>query len=139
MDSEKNQKNKTGVVATVGRRKEAVARVRLLPGNGQITVNGKPIAEYFLGQVFQKLYSRPLELTKTIGKYSFSVRLEGGGKVAQLGAIIHGIARALSKAEPSLRVTLKKEGFLTRDARVKERRKYGHAHKARAKKQSPKR
>lgn len=139
MEPEKNQKNKTSVVATVGRRKEAVARVRLLQGNGQITVNGKPIAEYFLGQVFQKLYSRPLELTKTIGKYSFSVRLEGGGKVAQLGAIIHGIARALSKAEPALRVTLKKEGFLTRDARVKERRKYGHAHKARAKKQSPKR
>lgn len=139
MDSEKNQKNKTGVVATVGRRKEAVARVRLLPGNGQITVNGKPIAEYFLGQVFQKLYSRPLELTKTIGKYSFSVRLEGGGKVAQLGAIIHGIARALVKAEPALRITLKREGFLTRDARVKERRKYGNAQKARAKKQSPKR
>ncbi|OGE26452.1 30S ribosomal protein S9 [Candidatus Daviesbacteria bacterium RIFCSPHIGHO2_02_FULL_39_12] len=139
MDSENNKKNKTGIVATVGRRKEAVARVRLLPGNGRITVNGKPIAEYFLGQVFQKLYNRPLELTKTIGKYSFSVRLEGGGKVAQLEAIIHGIARALSKAEPALRVTLKKEGFLTRDARVKERRKYGHAQKARAKKQSPKR
>ena len=129
----------TKYISAVGRRKEAVARVRLLPGNGRITVNGKPIAEYFLGQVFQKLYNRPLELTKTIGKYSFSVRLEGGGKVAQLEAIIHGIARALSKAEPALRVTLKKEGFLTRDARVKERRKYGHAQKARAKKQSPKR
>ncbi|MBI2599857.1 30S ribosomal protein S9 [Candidatus Daviesbacteria bacterium] len=139
MDPENNQKNKNGIVATVGRRKEAVARVRILPGNGQITINGKPIAEYFLGQIFQKLYNRPLELTKTLGKYSFSVRVEGGGKVAQLGAMIHGIARALAKTEPALRVTLKREGFLTRDARVKERRKYGNAQKARAKKQSPKR
>ncbi len=139
MDPENNQKNKNGIVATVGRRKEAVARVRILPGSGQITINGKPIAEYFLGQIFQKLYNRPLELTKTLGKYSFSVRVEGGGKVAQLGAMIHGIARALAKTEPALRVTLKREGFLTRDARVKERRKYGNAQKARAKKQSPKR
>ncbi|MEK7616710.1 MAG: 30S ribosomal protein S9 [Patescibacteria group bacterium] len=128
-------------ISTVGRRKEALARVRLSKGEGlvQITVNGKPIAEYFLGLVFQKLYSRPLEVTKTVGKYNISVKVEGGGKVAQLGAVIHGIARAISKADSSLRVILKKEGYLTRDARVKERRKYGHAGKARARKQSPKR
>ena len=130
---------KTSGVSVVGRRKEAVARVRLMQGNGQVTVNGKPIAEYFLGTIFQKLYNRPLELTKTVGKYSVSVKIKGGGKVSQLGAFIHGLARAIAKAEPSLRVTLKKEGFLTRAARVKERRKYGHAQKARAMKQSPKR
>ncbi len=138
MDTQSDKNNK-GVVAAVGRRKEAIAKVRLLPGNGQITINGKQIAEYFAGQVFQKLYNRPLELTKTVGKYSFSVKVEGGGKIAQLGALIHGLARVLIKADPSLRVTLKKEGYLTRDARVKERRKYGNAQKARAKKQSPKR
>ncbi len=126
-------------INTVGRRKEAIARVRLISGNGQTTVNGKPISEYFLGSIFQKLYTRPLEITKTIGKYSISVKVEGGGRVSQLEAVIHGIARAIVKAEPSLRVSLKKEGYLTRDARVKERRKYGNAGKARAKKQSPKR
>ena len=126
-------------ISTVGRRKEAVARVRLLTGNGQITVNGKPITEYFLGPMLQKLYNRPLEITKTIGKYSISAKVSGGGQVSQLGAFIHALSRAIAKAEPSLRVTLKKEGLLTRDARVKERRKYGNAQKARAKKQSPKR
>lgn len=125
--------------ATVGRRKEAIARVRLSSGNGQITINGKPIAQYFLGAISQKFITKPLELTKTIGKYSVSVKVEGGGKMSQLGAVIHGLARAIAKAEPELRVTLKKEGLLTRDARVKERRKHGNAQKARAKKQSPKR
>lgn len=137
MDNEKSKKDQG--IATVGRRKEAIARIRISPGNGQITINGKPVAEYFLGPIFQKLYTRPLEITKTVGKYSISAKVEGGGRVSQLGAVIHGIARAISKAEPSLKVVLKKEGFLTRDARVKERRKYGLAHKARAKKQSPKR
>lgn len=132
-------------VTTVGRRKEAVARVRLLTGKGlasrseQITINGKPINEYFLGPVFQKLYTRPLEITKTLDKYSISVKVEGGGRVSQLEAVVHGIARAIAKAEPALRGDLKKQGLLTRDARVKERRKYGNAQKARAKKQSPKR
>ena len=130
---------KSPAISTVGRRKEAVARVRLTGGKGQITINGKPIGEYFLGQILQTIYSKPLEITKTVGKYSISVKVEGGGKVAQLGAVIHGISRALIKAEPALRPVLKKEGYLTRDARVKERRKFGHAQKARAKKQSPKR
>lgn len=132
-------KRTSGGVATVGRRKEAVARVRLNPGNGQITINGKPIAEYFLGPILQKLYNKPLEVTKTLSKYAISVKVSGGGQVAQLDAVVHGISRAIAKLEPDLRTTLKKEGLLTRDARVKERRKFGHAHKARAKKQSPKR
>lgn len=137
MKAEEN--NKKGVT-TVGRRKEAVARIRLSPGGaGQITINALPINEYFPGQIFQKLYFRPLELTKTTGKYSISIKVEGGGRRSQLDAIIHGVSRAIAKIEPFLRVILKKEGFLTRDARVKERRKFGHAHKARAKKQSPKR
>lgn len=134
-----NQSSKNGVVSVVGRKKEAAARVRLSPGNGQLTVNGKPIAEYFRGEVLQKIYSRPLDITKTAGKYLISIKVIGGGQASQLGAAIHGIARAIVKAEPTLRTALKKEGYLTRDARVKERRKYGNAQKARAKKQSPKR
>ncbi len=127
------------LISVVARKKEAIARVRLNAGTGQIIVNGKPIGEYFVGSVLQKKYSRPLELTKTAGKYTISAKVEGGGTASQLGAVIFGIARALAKADPALRTTLKKAGFLTRDPRVKERRKYGLAQKARAKKQSPKR
>lgn len=123
----------------VGRRKEAVARVRLSLGQGQITVNGKPISEYFAGAIFQKKYFKPLEITNTSGKFTISVLVSGGGVVSQLDAVVHGISRAIQKAQPDLRTILKKAGFLRRDARVKERRKYGLAQKARAKKQSPKR
>lgn len=125
--------------STIGRRKEANARVRLSPGNGQITINGKPITEYFAGSILQKIYMKPFEITQTSKKFTISVKVVGGGQVSQLKAVIHGIARAIAKQAPDLRTTLKKEGFLTRDARVKERRKYGLAQKARAKKQSPKR
>ena len=126
-------------ISTVGRRKEAVARVRLSEGKGQITVNGKPIAEYFLGPLLQKLYTRPLEIAKVIGKYAISVKVKGGGQASQLDAVVHGIARAIAKTNPASRTTLKREGLLTRDARVKERRKNGLAQKARAQQQSPKR
>lgn len=126
-------------ISTVGRRKEAIARVRLSEGAGQIVVNGKPIVEYFKGEVYQRIYSRPFEISNTLGKYNISVKIEGGGVMAQLGALVHGITKAIVKKDPNLKSMLKKEGFLTRDARVKERRKYGHAGKARAKKQSPKR
>lgn len=126
-------------ISTVGRRKEAIARVRLSTGQGQITINGKPIAEYFSGALFQKKYQRPLEITKTEGKYTISAKVVGGGRISQVDAVVFGIARAIAKIEPGLRTVLKKEGLLTRDARVKERRKYGHAQKARAMKQSPKR
>lgn len=132
-------KSENNGVSVVARKKEAVARVRMNLGNGQITVNGKPIAEYFRGPILQKIYSRPLEITKTLGKYMISAKVSGGGQVSQLGAVIFGISRAIAKTEPSLRSALKKEKFLTRDPRVKERRKYGNAQKARAKKQSPKR
>lgn len=126
-------------ISTVGRRKEAVARVRLSDGKGQITVNGKPIVEYFLGPLLQKQYSRPLEITKVTGKYAISIKVKGGGQASQLDAVVHGISRAIAKTNPASRTALKREGLLTRDARVKERRKYGLAQKARAKKQSPKR
>ncbi len=126
-------------ISTLGRRKEAIARVRLAEGQGQVTVNGKPIVEYFPGSILQKLYSKPLEITKTSGKFAISVKVQGGGQASQLDAVIHGIARAIAKTNPAARTILKKEGLLTRDARVKERRKYGLAQKARAKKQSPKR
>lgn len=127
------------VISAVGRRKEAVARIRLSEGKGLMTVNGKLVSEYFKGAVFQKIYLRPLEITRTQNDYIISAKVEGGGRISQLSAVVHGIARAIVKAKPSLKTILKKEGYLTRDARVKERRKYGHAQKARAMKQSPKR
>ncbi len=128
-----------GNISTVGRRKEAIARVRLSEGKGQVTVNGKPIVEYFPGPLLQKQYNKPLEITDTLGKFTISVKVAGGGQASQLDAFVHGIARAIAKTAPAARTTLKKAGFLTRDPRVKERRKYGLAQKARAKKQSPKR
>lgn len=129
-----------GAVVAVGRRKEAVARVRLTEGKGQVTVNGKPIGEYFAGEASLRIYQKPFDITNTAGKYGVAIKVEGGGSSSQLGATVHGIARALAKVDSEkLRQLLKREGLLTRDARVKERRKYGRAGKARARKQSPKR
>ena len=130
---------KDNQLQAVGRRKEAIARVRLLEGQGQIMVNGKPISEVFKGPLNQRAYQKPLEITKTLGKYTATVKVVGGGAASQLQAIVHGLARTLAGVSQDYRTTLKKAGLLTRDARVKERRKYGLAHKARAKKQSPKR
>lgn len=136
---EEGKVKKLDKVAVLGRRKEAVARIMLSVGSGTITINKKPITEYFSGAIFQKLYSKPMEVTKTSGKYSIVAKIIGGGQVSQLGAFVHGLSRALAKIDPVLRTILKREGMLTRDARVKERRKFGNAQKARAKKQSPKR
>lgn len=138
--SEENKMAEPNFSTAVGRRKEAVARVRLLAGNGPLSVNGKVISEYFRGPIFQKRYQLPFEVTKTLGEVTGTVKVSGGGLSSQLGAVVHGIARALDKMEKKKNhLSLKKAGLLTRDARVKERRKYGHAQKARAKKQSPKR
>ena len=123
----------------VGRRREATARVRLFKGQGQLTVNGKPIAEYFKGLVAQKLYQQPFELTETVGELSGSVKVAGGGFNSQLEATIHGISRALQILEIKHRGILKSNGLLTRDPRSRERRKIGLGGRARAKKQSPKR
>ena len=118
----------------------ASARVRLLKGKGEILVNGKPIGEYFSGVVAKVIYERPLVVTNTLGKYYATVRVTGSGKSGQLMAVVHGLARALDKESRSLyRPLLKKVGLLTRDARIKERRKPGQMGKARKQKQSPKR
>lgn len=135
-------------ISAVGRRKEAVARVRLYPpagrqvseGQGEIVVNDQPIIQYFPGEIAKRFYLRPFEETGTLGKYFVMVKITGGGKTGQLQAFLHGLSRALVQAEPEkFRPILKKKGFLTRDARVRERRKVGTGGKARRKKQSPKR
>lgn len=132
-------KREDGSISTVGRRKEAIARVRLFKGKSSLIVNGKPISEYFTGAVAEKIYSRPFEVSGVRDGYGATVLVAGGGQASQLGAVVHGLSRALAKMDKKLRFSLKRAGFLTRDARVKERRKYGLAQKARAKKQSPKR
>lgn len=134
----------------VGRRKEATARVRLylketeVSGKkikkGEIMVNGRFAGEYFPGEIYKKLYLEPFLITENLDRFPVSIKVEGGGPAGQLGAIIHGVARALTEVDrEKFRPILKKQGFLTRDSRVKERRKAGLAQKARAKKQSPKR
>jgi small subunit ribosomal protein S9 len=108
-----------------GRRKTAVARVRVVPGEGKIVVNGRSAEEYFPRRTLQVLIRQPLELTRTEGRFDVIASVRGGGITGQAGAIRLGLARALLKADPDLRVHLKKAGFLTRDPRMKERRKYG--------------
>lgn len=138
----------------VGRRKEATARVRLyvlanestmnLGGKtyekGQMIVNERPVESYFPGEVAKKFYLEPFRTTNTLSRFVTTVKVEGGGLSGQLGAVVHGVTRALVKVEPEKnRPILKKRGFMTRDPRAKQRRKAGYAHKARKKKQSPKR
>lgn len=123
-----------------GRRKSSSARIRLHKGKGENVVNEMPFQKYFPGVVNKVAFEKPFELTDTLGKYYVTVRVVGGGKKGQLDAIVHGIARALAKENvEKFRTPLKKAGLLTRDARVKERRKVGTGGKARRKKQSPKR
>lgn len=124
----------------VGRRKTASARVRLFAGKGESLVNEKPLKDYFSGEVFKTFLEKPFEVTETKGRYFTTSKVVGSGKQAQLGAVIHGIARALEKENrDKFRPLLKQAGLLTRDPRMKERRKPGLAQSARAKKQSPKR
>ena len=109
-----------------GRRKESVARVRLVPGNGAITINGRDIDDYFGLETLKTILRQPLEATGTIGKFDVLVNVKGGGFTGQAGAIRHGIARALLEVDSeSFRATLKAAGYLTRDPRMKERKKYG--------------
>ncbi len=115
----------TNYVYGTGRRKTAVARVRLLPGDGSIIVNGKPAAEYFGGASPEGAILLPFRVTETEGRYSASVLVAGGGVSGQAGAIRHGIARALLVAHPDARRALREAGLLTRDPRAKERKKYG--------------
>ncbi|MEZ4218441.1 MAG: 30S ribosomal protein S9 [Myxococcota bacterium] len=112
-------------INATGKRKTAVARVRLRPGAGLVLVNGRPADEYF-GRVGDRLLvAQPFEVTSLAGRYDVHASLSGGGPTGQAGALRHGIARALEKLDPSQRATLKRAGLLTRDPRKKERKKYG--------------
>ncbi len=108
-----------------GRRKSAVARVRLIPGTGKVTVNGRSLETYFPRATSRMVLMQPLVLTESEGKFDLSINVCGGGGSGQADAVKHGISRALCRADVGMRPALKKAGFLTRDARVKERKKYG--------------
>lgn len=108
-----------------GRRKTSIAQVRLLPGNGKFTVNDRDIEEYFDYETLITVAKAPLELTETAGQFDVIVKVNGGGYTGQAGAIRHGLSRALLEVDPEHRAILKKAGFLTRDPRMKERKKYG--------------
>ena len=123
--TKKVAKSKVVQFCATGRRKQSIARVRLVPGNGQVTINNKPMDEYFGLGTLRLIVNQPLELTNTKEKYDVLVNVHGGGLSGQAGAIKHGISRALVKAEENLKAEIKPAGFLTRDARVKERKKYG--------------
>ncbi len=116
---------KTAFIAT-GRRKKSVARVRLIPGGtGNIIINKRELDDYFGLETLKMIVRAPLNLTDTLGKFDVNVNVYGGGTTGQAGAIRHGISRALCVADPELRGVLKKAGFMTRDPRMKERKKYG--------------
>ncbi|MGC5327756.1 30S ribosomal protein S9 [Brevibacillus sp. SYSU BS000544] len=108
-----------------GRRKHSVARVRLVPGEGRILINKRDMDNYFGLDTLKLIVKQPLVLTETLGRYDVLVNVAGGGTTGQAGAIRHGVSRALLKADPELRGALKRAGFLTRDPRMKERKKYG--------------
>jgi len=147
------KKSKQDYIFAVGRRREAVARIRLYPNvkegfsieeqpvkAGQLFVNGQPIEAYFVDKISQSFYHEPLRVTNTLNRVAATIRVVGGGKNSQLDAIVQGLARALESFDrEKFRPILKKRGFLTVDARVRQRRKVGMGGKSRRKKQSPKR
>jgi small subunit ribosomal protein S9 len=108
-----------------GRRKSAVARVRLSSGSGKIVVNGRPFENYFMTETLRGVVTQPLQVTQTAARFDVQVNVAGGGPAGQAGAVRHGIARALIAADATLRPSLKADGLLTRDPRMKERKKYG--------------
>ncbi len=119
------KKSEKIVFLGTGRRKKSIARVRLAEGTGTITVNGKPLDEYFGTEVLKVIVKQPLVATNTLDKYDITCKVTGGGFTGQAGAVRHGIARALNEANREYRPILKTSGFLTRDPRMKERKKYG--------------
>ncbi|RJK98544.1 30S ribosomal protein S9 [Paracoccus siganidrum] len=121
------QRDELGRSYATGKRKDAVARVWVKPGSGKVTVNGKDINEYFARPVLQMILRQPFEVAGVTGQYDVQATVKGGGLSGQAGAVKHGISQALQLHEPSLRAALKAAGFLTRDSRVVERKKYGKA------------
>ena len=119
------KKSENIVFQGTGRRKQSIARVRLMAGKGEITVNGRKLDEYFGSEILKVIVNQPFAVTNTVGKYDVVVKVVGGGYTGQAGAIRHGIARALNEANSEFRPVLKVNGFLTRDPRMKERKKYG--------------
>lgn len=128
----------SSAIYATGKRKDSIARVYLMPGKGNITVNGTPMKEYFKRSVLQMILVQPFDVTKRDGSYDVIAMVSGGGLSGQAGAVKHGISKALEKAEPDLRKALKVAGFLTRDSRVVERKHFGF-HKARRSTQFSKR
>lgn len=112
-------------ISNIGRRKTAVARVYLRPGNGSITINKKDIKQYFPSDVLQIIVNQPLELVGEMGKHDFFINVQGGGVTGQAQAVRMGISRSLAELNPENRPAIKKEGYLTRDSRMVERKKYG--------------
>jgi len=121
----RTKKSESIVFLGTGRRKRSIARVRMITGKGVITVNDKTLDEYFGTEILKVIVNQPFTVTNTAGKYDVIVKVAGGGYTGQAGAIRHGIARALEKANSEFRPILKQNGFLTRDPRKKERKKYG--------------
>jgi small subunit ribosomal protein S9 len=119
--------DKHGRAYATGRRKDAVARVWLKPGSGKIEVNGRDQEVYFARATLRLVINQPFGITERAGQYDVIATVKGGGLSGQAGAVLHGIAQALSRYEPALRTTVKRAGFLTRDSRVVERKKYGRA------------
>lgn len=117
--------NATSLAIATGKRKNAIARVRLALGSGSITINGREMDEYFPREALRIMVRRPLEITDSLDRYDIRASIHGGGVSGQAGALRHGIARALEKIDAAQRLPLKREGFLTRDPRRKERKKYG--------------
>ncbi|GJE54384.1 MULTISPECIES: 30S ribosomal protein S9 [Methylobacterium] len=117
--------DKQGRAYATGKRKDAVARVWIKPGNGTVVVNGRTIEVYFARPVLRMILRQPLEIVSRVDQYDITVTVKGGGLSGQAGAVRHGLSKALTYYEPELRAPLKREGFLTRDPRVVERKKYG--------------
>ncbi len=136
--AKKPTKDPLGRAYGTGRRKNAVARVWIKPGSGKITINHKNIDQYFARDTHRRLMMQPLHVTKTLGQFDLFCTIKGGGLSGQAGAVRHGLSRALDHFDPSFHTELKQHGFLTRDPRVVERKKYGQ-HKARKKTQFSKR
>ncbi len=113
------------VISAVGRRKTSVARVRMTAGAGEITVNDKSMNDYFSRETLKSIVKQPFELTSTMGKFNVTANVNGGGETGQAGAVRHGISRALCIFDATMRGVLKKAGLMTRDPRMKERKKYG--------------